>query len=307
MNEDRKLIKFLSIPSKRTVKDFLGSVCRQLNFTRTNYKEINGIFVENLQNSRFHLHIHSKGEQFKSGLLGICKSTSDPNYSSIEINKTNHLFVTPPFNNSVYRLFPMDRSSECYEKVIEYNTGIHQTIMDILIIVDSQKYKIQYVVCNRAKTYIAFINGTDAMEMMQLLRSQHFSPKFSTCYAKLIYIEGENYVRNSVPQPPVQNNYQQNFVSNVPLIPNMTQRQPQNYHIVGHHEVRQNYRNATNNTQQSNIVRRHNFVRMRQNLQHQRRNATQRRDNLRGARFVRVMLPDDIQQNAYEMHLVRRF
>lgn len=329
MTEDKKLIKFLSIPSKRTVKDFIGSICRQLNFTRTNYKEINGIFVEKLQNNRFHLHIFSRSDEIKEGLQNIGKSTSDPNYLSIEINKINHLFVMPPFNNSVYRVLPMERNCEFFEKVIEFTTGINQTIMDVLLLIDTNKYKILYLVCNRAKTFIAFQNGTDAMEMMELLRSQHFSPKFASCYAKLLYVEESNQPRQQIVPPPVLPRPNNNNLLHA------HQRQidvaPRNAVRANNNVLRRDYYNRRrdnnairqrNMRQQNNVVPQFNNVQMvpnhifpRHNPNFQfpiRRNVIQHQNNrinnnMQGARFIRVMFPDNIQNNQYEMRLVRRF
>ena len=148
MTEDKPLIKFLSIPSKRTVKDFIGSVCRQLNFTRSNYKDINGLFMENLQNNRFHLQIYSRITDFMESLKNIGKSTSI--LITCLWSRTNHLFKLPPYNNSIYKLFPMEQ----YEKVIEFSTGINQTIMDILLLIDTNKYKLKYIVCTRSRSFL---------------------------------------------------------------------------------------------------------------------------------------------------------
>ncbi|KAL7010473.1 hypothetical protein ACKWTF_004116 [Chironomus riparius] len=338
MTEDKKLIKFLSIPSKRTVKDFVATLCRQLNFTRTNYKEINGIFVENLQNNRYHLHVYPKSDEFKEGLKNAAKTTSDPHYLSIEINKTNSLFIMPPFNNSVYRVFPMERTCELFEKVIEFTTGIHQTIMDVLLIIDNHKYKILYIVCNRAKTYIAFHNGTDAMEMMELLRSQQYSPKFASCYAKVIYVDGNNRSQN-INSPHNATRQSQNI--------NVSQHQQRHNHHVARnareHINAMQYDNniimaRQNNTMRHGVIRRHNNVVRRFHPMQQQINVVQpynnipmrhfdyrgyhsiqrfgpgnmhrsynRNNNNGGARFIRVMFPDNVQNNQYEMRLVRRF
>jgi len=311
MTEDKKLIKFLSVPNKRTVKDFIGSICRQLNFTRTNYKEINGIFVENLQNNRYHLHVYPRSDEIKEGLQQIGKATSDANYLSVEINKVNHLFIMPPFNNSVYRVFPLDRTCELFEKVIEFSTGVHQTIMDILLLIDTSKYKILYLVCNRAKTYIAFNNGTDAMEMMEILRSQHFSPKFSNCYAKLIYVEGDQSQQQIItPRRPQQNN-----VAPLNFRANNTTRRDNNVIRQHNNMIRQRNMQRPYNVVPhfNNVHMRHHQNYPRQNFQRvpMRRNFMQhqniRNNNLGGARFVRVMYPDNNQRNQYEMRLVRRF
>jgi hypothetical protein len=305
------------------VKDFIGGICRQLNFTRTNYKEINAIFIENLQNSRYHLHLYPRSQVIKEGLENIGKATSDPNYLSVEINKMNHLFVMPPFNNSVYRVLPMDRTCELYEKVIEFSTGIHQTIMDILLLVDTSKYKISYLVCNRAKSYIAFNNGTDAMEVMEILRSLHFAPKFSTCYAKLIYVEGNQSQQQIIPPHQAYNNnlsvsQQQNVTRPFVRANNATRRgnniRRNNNILRGNNATRpHNMRLHYNVTPQFNHVAiqqnpRHNVSYrrpMRRNLMQQQHN----RDNINlgGARFVRVMFPENNIPNQYEMRLVRRF
>ena len=333
MTEDKKLIKFLSIPSKRTVKDFIATICRQLNFTRTNYKEINGIFVENLQNNRYHLHIYPRGDEFKEGLKNVAKTTSDPNYLSIEINKTNHLFVMPPANNSVYRVFPMDKNCELFEKVIEFTTGVHQTIMDVLLLIDNHKYKIVYIVCNRAKSYIAFQNGTDAMEMMELLRSQQFAPRFASFYAKVTYVEGNQHSQNINPPPNSPRQSQNNNVSQLQqrhnnFVPRNFVREQHNVMRYDNNMGRPNnvirrrnnvYGRFNPMQQQSNGIRSYNNVPMRQHSNYPRHNPIQqfgpnfmqqsfnRNNNIGGARFIRVMFPDNVQNNQYEMRLVRRF
>ena len=322
MTEDKPLIKFLSIPSKRTVKDFIGSICRQLNFTRSNYKDINGLFMENLQNNRFHLHIYSRNNDFMESLKNIGKSTSDPNYMSLEINRTNHLFILPPYNNSIYKLFPMERNCEQYEKVIEFSTGINQTIMDILLLIDTNKYKLKYIVCTRSRSYVEFFNGTDAMEIMELLRTQQYNPKYSSCYAKIIYVENNA----SLPEAnPPQNNNQisiNNVTGQVPQ--NNVVRNQRHGHVMnrGNFVRRQQFgvmRHNINSIPRPHFVNRHNnFVNRHNNFvqrghstffprNNQRYNVMQQRNNMRGARFVRVMLPDDVQNNNYEMHLIRRF
>ena len=272
----------------------MGSICRQLNFTRSNYKEINGLFVEKLQNNRFHLHIYSRNDDIKTQLENIGRSTlNDPNYFSLQINNVNHLFVVPPFNNSVYRLYPMERNCEFFEKVIEFSTGIHQTIMDIMLLIDTNKFKIQYIVCNRAKSYIAFYNGTDAMEVIELLRSQHYNPKFATCYAKIFYVD-DNQPQLNVQQPNVQpqniqrrsNDAQRNY------------RSHNNFNRQDNHVVRRNH----------NVVQRSNNFRLRQNPRQQsnQRRRNTNNNNMRGTRFVRVMMPNNLANNQYEMRLVRR-
>lgn len=315
MTEDKPLIKFLSVPSKRTVKDFIGSICRQLNFTRSNYKDINGLFVENLQNNRFHFHIYSRSNDFMESLKNIGKSTSDPNYMSLEINRTNHLFLLPPHNNSIYRLFPMERTCEQYEKVIEFSTGINQTIMDILLLIDTSKYKIKYIVCTRSRSFVEFFNGTDAMEIMELLRSQHLSPKFSTCYAKVIYVENNASLQEA--NPPQNNN--QLRINNVTgqVSQNNVVRNLRHGYVMnrGNYIRRQQFgvmRHNNNRIPQPHFVNRYNNFVQRGHptffpRNNPRRNVMQQRNNMRGARFVRVMLPDDMQNNNYEMHLVRRF
>lgn len=324
MTEDRRLIKFLSIPSKRTVKDFIGTICRQLNFTRTNYKDINGLFVENLPNNRYHLHVYSRNDDFKQQLQSIAKSTNSPNYLSVEINKINHLVILPPINHSIYRVHQMERDCELYEKVIEFTTGAHKTIMDILLMIDINKYKIQYVVCNRTKTFIALQNGTDAMEMMELLRSQHFTPRFATCYAKITYVEGNvnsqaNNISHDQEQELLNNNQAQTTQRHVVSTQNMSQ--PQNnmftprFNTIRRGNVLRranNLRHNINVVQQRNMVAQQN-IRFLPSLQPQHfrnnimRRSNNRRNNLGAARFVRVMFPDDFQNNQYEMRLVRRF
>ncbi|KAL7028341.1 hypothetical protein ACKWTF_005807 [Chironomus riparius] len=338
MTEEKPLIKFLSVPSRRTVKEFVGSICRKLNFTRSNYKDINGLFVENLQNNRYHLHVYTRNDEFIQGLKNIGKSTSDPNYMSLEINRTNHLFLLPPYNNSSYKLFPMERNCEQYEKVIEFSTGINQTIMDILLLIDTNKYKIKYIVCTRTRSYVEFFNGTDAMEILELLRTQQYNPKFSSCYAKIIYVE--NNVRLPESNPPQNNNQSRN--NTIPPLnvehnighENIVRRE--NYVDQNQHEYvmrRRNYvgrqqfdvmRHNNNYGPYPNIVNIHdNFVQRDRNVfiprhiprffpRHipryiPRHNVMRQRNNMRGARFVRVMLPDDMQQNNYGMHLIRRF
>lgn len=333
MSEDKQLIKFLSIPSRRTVKEFIGSICRKLNFTRSNYKEINGLFVESLNNNRFHLHVYARDDEFKEKLESAGRPTSDPNYLSMEINNTNNLFVLPPFNNSVYRVFPMERNCELYEKVIEFTTGVHQTIMDVLLLVESNKFKIRYVVCNRAKTFIAFYNGTDAMEMMEILRSQHFSTKFASCYAKFVYVEGNNQLQVNDPPRNIQPRQNNNLIQN-------RRRHNQVNHIQRSNNMRREnnfVRRSHRSVQPTQIVAQpqrfvassqhivvppqhlvappYNIGYARQNpiyaTSHPRHNGTRRSHNRiinnNGARFVRVMFPDNMQNNQYEMRLVRRF
>lgn len=350
MTEDKQLIKFLSVPSRRTVKDFIGSICRKLNFTRSNYKEINGVFVESLNNNRYHLHVYARDDEFKDKLETAGKSTSDPNYRSMEINNTNHLFVLPPFNNSVYRVYPMERHCEFYEKVVEFTTGVHQTIMDVLLLIESNKFKIRYVVCNRARTFIGFYNGTDAMEMIEILRTQNYSPKYASCYAKFVYVEKNNQSQIN-DQPRINRFNEDNNItlyqrSNNQVYPHrmfgqnmITQRrnymrrednvfrrshrfaQPQNMVASSQNIVASSQNIMTRPQhivvpQQQFITPHYNVGYARQNPRYvtaQHRNHVTRRthnrinNNLNGARFVRVMFPDNLQNNQYEMRLVRRY
>lgn len=338
MADDRKLIKFLSIPSRRTVKDFIGSVCRKLNFTRSNYKEINGLFVESLNNNRYHLHIYARDDEFKEKLENAGKPTSDPNYFSMEINSANNLFVLPPFNNSVYRVFPMERTSELFERVLEFTTGVHQTIMDILLLIEAHKFKFMYVVCNRAKTYIAFYNGTDAMEMMEVLRSQQYSPRFASCYAKFVYMEGPENVCRREPARDLQfphnnNSYQHRYRHNqvtqrhVPRQQNIFRRYDNNMNCnfnvarqnqavaLPHHIVSSAAQHVTSHqrfvARHMDMQPYHTGYALQQPLFNSRRNAVRRCDNrinnIGGAKYIRVMFPDNVNNNQYEMRLVRRF
>ena len=247
-----------------------------MNFTRSNYKDINGVFVENLPNSRYHLHIYARNEEINEGLRRISTRNNDANFLSLEINKSTHLVALPPFNNSTYKIYPLERDNDLFEKVVEFSTGIQQTIMDILLLIDTKNVKFSYIVCNRAKTYIAFNNGTDAMEFMELLRSQQYSPKLSTFYARLTYVEDNNN-RQIVPPPDQPNNRRPPIANNRAF----RQRQPQRHSS-----------DARNNDARHNVTGQHN--------QHQRN-------------FVgRVMMPANFNNNnrnnnQFEMRLVRRF
>lgn len=147
--------------------------------------------MEQLPNQRYHLYLYSRNLDLQQQLKEASKPTSDPNYMSLEMNKTNNLFIVPPYCDSVYRVQNLHPQHELYEKVIEFNTGCINTMIDILNMIDVKKYRINYIVCNREKTFIAFRDGIDAIEGVNILRRYEISASFAKCYAHIDH-EGNN-------------------------------------------------------------------------------------------------------------------
>ncbi|KAL7033484.1 hypothetical protein ACKWTF_007601 [Chironomus riparius] len=188
MTSSKPLIKFISIHPKKSIKDVIVDIGKQLKFTKSSFKEINGVFVEYLPTSRYHLHIYSRDVNFSAHLNGIAKSSADENFKTIEICKSNILFVSPPYNNSAYSVKLMRSSDQFYEKVIKFATGPNRSIIDILLLIDVIKHPVHYIVCNRDDSYICFKEGTDAVLAIDLLRSNQIHAIYSNSTAYVEYI-----------------------------------------------------------------------------------------------------------------------
>lgn len=253
-----------------------------MKFTNSGYKDINALFIESLDNNRYHLHMYARREEVHQKLKDHAKKTSDPNFLSFELNKTNHLFVLPPYNNVTYQVDPINQKEEFFEKIIEFKTGVRQTIMDVLLMLDAEKHKFSYIVCNREKTFIAFNEGTDAIEMMNRLKKEGITAHYATCYAHLVYLDDD------VPMPEVQNN-----------------------------RNRDNNRNNERNRGNARNNRRTNRGRGRATLFDRNRNKFNRVNKSRGGqfnrnnnanrtKFIRVEVPSHVNQHQYEIRLVRK-
>ncbi|KAL7010663.1 hypothetical protein ACKWTF_011799 [Chironomus riparius] len=107
------------------------------------------------------------------------------------MNKMNNLFILPPFSNAIYRVQALNQQHELYEKVIEFQTGANNNILDILNLIDCKRYRIKYIVCNREKSFIGFRDGIDAIEGVDILRRHNIFASFANCYAHVDF-EGNN-------------------------------------------------------------------------------------------------------------------
>lgn len=170
---------------------------KQLKFTKSSFKDVNGLFVQYLPNSRYHLHIYSRDSQLAEKLSAIAKPSADQHFKTLEIGRNNVLFAVPPFNNSFYRVRLMQHGDPLHERVIQFTTGPNRFIMDILLLVDITKHPIDYIVCNRDTSFIGFKNGTDAMLVMDILRTHSIIATLSTSTAYVQYMENNN--NNSAP------------------------------------------------------------------------------------------------------------
>ena len=181
------MIKFISLHPKKSIKDVIVDIGKQLKFTKSNFKEINAIFVQDLATSRYHLHLYSRDVNFPAQLNAIAKSSADENFKTIEICKSNVLYVTPPHNSSVYDVRLMANTDEFHEKVIKFNTGPNRSIIDMLLLIDVNKHPIHYIVCNRDNTYVCFKDGTDAVLVIDLLKSNQINANYSISTAYIKY------------------------------------------------------------------------------------------------------------------------
>ena len=210
------------MPAKKSIKDFITDLGRKLNFTNSSYRDVNGLFVEALPNQRYHLFIYTRNNDIHQQLRQAAKPTSDQNYLSLEMNKMNNLFILPPFSNTIYRVQALNQQHELHEKVIEFTTGARTNILDILNLIDCKKYRINYIVCNREKSFVCFRDGIDAIEGVDILRRQNIFASFANCYAHLDD-EGNNSChplvarRNIMPPQPAIVGVNSNPQFNVPL------------------------------------------------------------------------------------------
>jgi hypothetical protein len=188
---DHKLIKFFSIPARRDIKDLIADIGRLLDFTKSNYHDINGVFLEFTQNERYHAYLYSRDDNFASRLVTKASDTDNNKFKSLNINKHNIVFAVPPHHKAIYSIVDMEMDSAMKEKVIQFATGPTRTILDIMCIIDTKQYPIQYLVCNRANTFVAYVNGTDAILVAEKLRKLQIETLFSTSFAVIEYPEDE--------------------------------------------------------------------------------------------------------------------
>lgn len=293
---------------------------KQLKFTKSSYKEINGLFLEELQNSRYHLHLYSRDENFGTLLNTIAKPSSEKDFKTIEICKNNYLFIIPPFNNSVYNVRPLVRNDVLFEKVIQFPTGPGRTILDILLLIDVVKYPIHYIVCNRDDTFIAFKEGTDALLVMELLKSSNIHANLSSSYATVNYVEaGENQVPEMVVETPVlQVTANNNFRTVRSAVRPINQRQfrrnasfSQRRHQNNNSNVRNNNRGRMQgngrNWQNQHNNHRSQVQQNRQALQNhrfQQNRRYQRASQQNSMRNVRINVPNQVNPNDYNIIFV---
>ncbi|KAL7034923.1 hypothetical protein ACKWTF_008182 [Chironomus riparius] len=330
--DQKRLIKFFTIPTRRSIKDLVSSICRKLQFTSSGYKDINGLFIEKLVNNRYHLHMYTRNEEIHHKLRELAKKTSDENYLSLELNRINHLFTLPPFNNVTYKVDQMNRDHELFEKVLEFKTGSRQTIMDVMLAVDIQRHRINYIVCNREKTYICFCEGTDAIEVQNKLRIDGVIATYSNCYAHIEYLEGDvdmvpvqREVRNNpVRNNPIRNNpVRYNQVRNNPVRNNPIRNNPIRHNPIRYNQVRNNpvrYNQVRNNPVRNNIARN---IQRRINFNNDQNNSYIRgnfchannfnraynrgyNNNNNRTKIIKVEVPSYVNQQQFEIRLVNK-
>jgi len=206
----------------------------------------------------------------------------------------NNLFIVPPFCNQIYRVQAMNQQHELFEKVIEFSTGANNNIIDILNIIDTRKYRINYIVCNREKSFIAFRDGIDAFEGMNILRNQNIFASFANCYAH-IDDEGNNQSHPWIARhqaSPMRMNRNRGFRARGINRPN---------------NVRAFHPNIALNDARHNI--RPNNARGRGNYRgriHRRRNYPQQMPHNNAPLAIRVPLPDEANRSQFEWILVRK-
>lgn len=230
------------------------------------------------------------------------------------MNRANHLFIVPPFNNVTYRVDPINRNDEYFEKVVEFKTGVRQTIMDIILMIDIQRHKINYIVCNRERTYVAFREGTDAIEVMNKLRQNGIASSYATCYAYIAYLEdnAEDVDMAIIPQP------QARIVPPRVNLPRIN-RPPDNIpRALPARNMYANQHQGRINPMRSNQYRRrlgmnNRYFNNRQDQQHVQGNnyRVNNFDNFNNnvnnrSRVIRVEVPANVNQNQFEIMLVRK-
>ena len=270
---------------------------RKLNFTRSNYKDINGLFAEALPNQRYHLYIYTRNTEIHQQLRDAAKQTSDQNYLSLEMNKMNNLFILPPFCDQIYRVQALNQHHELYEKVIEFPTGPNNTMIDLLNMIDTKKYRMNYIVCNREKSFISFRDGIDAIEAVNILRHQNIVASFANCYAH-IDVEGNNQfhpvvVRNQGNAIRLNNNRGARRMRGMQQQQNHGAFRPNIYANDARHNIRPiNFANQRGRgVNRGRPYRRRNYP---------------RRPQQAAPHAVRVPLPVDANHEQFEWVLVRR-
>jgi hypothetical protein len=214
------------------------------------------------------------------------------------MNKMNNLFILPPFCNQIYRVQALNQQHALFEKVIEFQTGAANNIIDILSLIDTKKYRINYIVCNRERSFIAFRDGIDAIEAINVLRSRDIYASFATCYAH-IDDEGNNQTHPLVARNPARSvilNRNRGFRARGIHHANVSRTfRPTVAVNDARHNIRPVYNDARGRGRGFNrgrIARRRNYPQ-----QMIRNNAP---------RAVRVPLPDEANAGQYEWILVRK-
>jgi hypothetical protein len=174
---------------KRNFVDFVADLGRTLNFTKSNFYDINGLFVEKLPNQRYHLHLYSRDLKFSDKLKRVAMDSSDNLFKTIRVNNNNVLVALLPKNNSIYKIKPMEENNRYKERIIQFTTGLNRTILDVLLMTKIKKYPIEYIVCNRQDTFIAFERGTDAVLAMGELKDQQIEAFFTNNVAYVEYVD----------------------------------------------------------------------------------------------------------------------
>jgi hypothetical protein len=174
---------------KRNFVDFVADLGRTLNFTKSNFYDVNGLFVEKLPNQRYHLHLYSRDLQFSDKLRRVALDSRDNLFKTIRVNNNNVLVALLPQNNSIYKIKPMEDNNIHKERIIQFTTGLNRTILDVLLMTKIKKYPIEYIVCNRQDTFIAFERGTDAVLAMGELKDQQIEAIFTNNVAYVEYVD----------------------------------------------------------------------------------------------------------------------
>ena len=318
-NNFKSMIKFISISSRRSVKDFIMSICRKLNFTRINHQTIGAIFLENLPNSRYHLHIYERENQLKEGLKKSSVPSTDNNFHTLNLNGANHLYILPPFNRSTYRVKPLTQDDELFEKVIEFKTGIQQTLIDVMLTINTNIYKIQYIVCTREKTFIAFFNGTDAAEVINNLKQQNINAVLSSHFAYIEYIDEIQHIEANDVQEVLQSSERQNprfqterhessETARQPSIQfeDISHRQTQ-YHPNSHQSSdRRVFYTQRNRGRQNRMNRRSNIMRNQHNQRFRNFNYNNFHNNYseNNDRTIQIQIPNYVNPNDYIINIV---
>lgn len=179
---EKGLIKFLGLSNRRNAKDVLVTLGKKLEFVHSSYKDINGLFVEPIENNRFHLFLYSRDENFGERLKAV-SITNNQRFYTLNNSNYNVMFSLPETNLATYKLAGLEPGHDLYEKVIQFSTGAHRNILDLLLAVDVTRHPIKYIVSNRENSFIAFSSGTDAVLVMAKLRTMKIESAFSTMYA----------------------------------------------------------------------------------------------------------------------------